>query len=188
MMFHYVTSVVVFVIVFIAVVTCTPSASRRNNKQRHSSTTTVDGTLEDVTSNFKNYGDTPMGCKELRSKRYISDGPCTSIKPITEVVCAGICLPVSKLPWYSDYVNLWYSRRQQSSSSSHSSGSISSADGDIGNLEEPWQCVDDVVKRKRVHLMCQDGQHRAYVIKTVRSCKCKKRKKSSSANNDINKS
>lgn len=97
-----------------------------------------------------------MGCKELRSKKYISDGPCASIKPITEVVCAGICLPVSKLPWYTDYVNLWSKHTKE---------------------EDEWQCVDDVVKRKRVNLICQDGEQRSYIIRTVRSCKCKKRKR-----------
>lgn len=106
-------------------------------------------------SSIKPTADTPIGCKELRSKKYISDGPCTSIKPIMEVVCAGICLPVTRLPWYSDLVGYRNANEE----------------------EEEWQCVDDAVKRKRVNLICQDGQERSYVIRTVRSCKCKKRKR-----------
>lgn len=51
--------------------------------------------------------DMSYGCKELRSKRYISDGFCTATKPITEVVCTGSCLPASLLPWYAEYVKLW---------------------------------------------------------------------------------
>ena len=34
-----------------------------------------------------------MGCRELRSTKYISDGQCTSVQPIKELVCAGECLP-----------------------------------------------------------------------------------------------
>lgn len=95
--------------------------------------------------------DMSYGCKELRSKRYISDGFCTATKPITEVVCTGNCLPTSLLPWYGEYVKLW-SRTKV--------------------LE--WRCVEDVKKRQKVKLQCENGETRTYEVKVVRSCKCKR--------------
>ena len=68
-----------------------------------------------------------MGCAELRSKRYISDGYCTSIRPISELVCMGHCLPVDRLPWYAELVKVW-SR----------------------NKVLNYKCVEDTVKRKKV--------------------------------------
>ena len=92
-----------------------------------------------------------MGCRELRAKRYISDGFCTSMKPIKEVVCAGNCLPIRDLPWYAEFVKYW-SR----------------------NKLREFQCEEDIVKRKKVRLLCQNGNYRTYKIKVVKSCKCKR--------------
>ncbi|XP_077993732.1 sclerostin domain-containing protein 1-like [Glandiceps talaboti] len=108
------------------------------------------GNVETILERY-NPDDLQIDCNELRSKRYISDGFCTSSKPITEVVCAGECLPVRLLPWYADYVKVW----------------------GRGKTQE-WRCVNDVERLKRVHLRCEDGKTRTYRIKTVRSCKCKK--------------
>ena len=97
--------------------------------------------------------DLQMGCTELRSKRYISDGFCTSIKPITEVVCAGECLPIDngQLPFYAQYMKVWSREKTRE-----------------------YRCVNDVVRQKRVSLRCDNGEERTYRIRTVRSCKCKK--------------
>lgn len=95
--------------------------------------------------------DIQVGCKELRSKRYISDGFCTSVKPITEVVCTGHCLPIRNLPWYAEFIKVWARTKV---------------------LE--WRCVEDDVRRKRVTLQCENGETRSYRIKVVRSCKCKR--------------
>ncbi|ELU02140.1 hypothetical protein CAPTEDRAFT_109141 [Capitella teleta] len=95
--------------------------------------------------------DIQVGCKELRSKRYISDGFCTSVKPVTEVVCTGHCLPIRNLPWYAEFIKVWARTKI---------------------LE--WRCVDDVIRRKRVRLLCENGESRSYKIKVVRSCKCKR--------------
>jgi hypothetical protein len=103
---------------------------------------------------FSKPGHVHMGCKELRSKRYISDGYCTSVKPLTEVVCSGSCLPVNELPWYSEYLKL-RSRK----------------------VGEEWNCIDDIIRKKRVHLLCENGEHRSYTVKVVRGCKCKKGRK-----------
>ena len=37
-----------------------------------------------------------------------------------------------------------------------------------------WTCVDDVVRRKKIRLLCRDGSFRSYKIRVVKSCKCKK--------------
>lgn len=92
-----------------------------------------------------------VGCSELRSKRYISDGFCTSVKPITEVVCSGHCLPLRTLPWYAQIQKVWAKYKAKE-----------------------WRCVEDKVTRKRVHLLCDNSERRSYKIKVVRSCKCKR--------------
>lgn len=98
------------------------------------------------------YGDDiQMGCKELRSKKYISDGPCTSIKPVMEMICAGYCLPIDKLPWYAEFVKYWARTKI---------------------LE--WRCVEERIRRKDVQLLCEDGSIRHYNIKVVKSCTCKR--------------
>ncbi|XP_071484080.1 uncharacterized protein [Diadema antillarum] len=90
-------------------------------------------------------------CVELRSKRYISDGFCTSPRPITEVVCAGSCIPESYHDWYYEHVKVWSNDKRKE-----------------------WRCVNDNVRQKKVRLICDNNQVRTYRIKTVRSCKCKR--------------
>lgn len=96
--------------------------------------------------------DVQIGCTELRAKRFISDGFCTSIKPIKEVVCAGHCLPIKEqnLPWWSEFTKIWAKPK----------------------LKE-WRCVEAVTKLKKVQLMCENGEIRTYKIKVVKSCRCK---------------
>lgn len=96
-----------------------------------------------------------MGCRELRSTKYISDGQCTSIKPIKELVCAGECLPAPMLPnWIggSRGKKRFWSRR---------SG-------------QDWRCVNDKTRTQRIQLQCQDGSARTYKITVVTACKCKR--------------
>lgn len=95
--------------------------------------------------------DLQLGCTELRSKRYISDGFCTSVRPITEVVCAGECLPLQYLPSYAAYQKTWSREKSRE-----------------------WRCVDDVIRYRNVNLLCQNGEQRKYRIPTVKSCKCKR--------------
>ena len=42
------------------------------------------------------------------------------------------------------------------------------------NKIKQYQCVDDITRRKKVKLLCQDGSLRAYRIKVVKSCRCEK--------------
>ena len=88
-------------------------------------------------------------CVELRSRRYISDGFCTSMRPITEVVCAGSCIPDPD--WFAEHTKVWGREKRKE-----------------------WRCVDDNVRQKKVTLLCENNETRTYRIKTVRSCKCKR--------------
>ncbi|CAL8290128.1 unnamed protein product [Merluccius merluccius] len=95
-----------------------------------------------------------MGCRELRSTKYISDGQCTSVQPIKELVCAGECLPAPMLPnWIggSRGKKFWSRRSNQD-----------------------WRCVNDKTRTQRIQLQCQDGSARTYKITVVTACKCKR--------------
>ncbi|XP_068455257.1 sclerostin domain-containing protein 1-like [Clinocottus analis] len=96
-----------------------------------------------------------VGCRELRSTKYISDGQCTSVNPIKELVCAGECLPAHLLPnWIGGggYTGRYWTRR---------------------DVQE-WRCVIDRTRTQRIRLQCQDGSARTYKITVVTSCKCKR--------------
>lgn len=96
-----------------------------------------------------------IGCRELRSTKYISDGHCTSINPIKELVCAGECLPAQMLEnWIGGaHGRKFWARRS-------------------GNHD--WRCVNDKTRTQRIQLQCQDGSTRTYKITVVTSCKCKR--------------
>ncbi|KAG7225343.1 hypothetical protein INR49_027326 [Caranx melampygus] len=108
-----------------------------------------------------------MGCRELRSTKYISDGQCTSVNPIKELVCAGECLPAHLLPnWIGGggHTTRYWSRRDA----------------------QEWRCVIDRTRTQRIRLQCQDGSSRTYKITVVTSCKCKRysREQNDSGNKD----
>ncbi|XP_012731442.1 sclerostin domain-containing protein 1a [Fundulus heteroclitus] len=96
-----------------------------------------------------------IGCRELRSTKYISDGHCTSVNPIKELVCAGECLPAQMLE------NWIGGARSRKFWSRHSSS-------------HDWRCVNDKTRTQRIQLQCQDGSTRTYKITVVTSCKCKR--------------
>ncbi|KAM9807083.1 sclerostin domain-containing protein 1a [Syngnathus typhle] len=101
-----------------------------------------------------------MGCRELRSTKYISDGHCTSIHPIKELVCAGECLPAQMLHnWIGG------ARQYKKFRTRHSAANSSGQD---------WRCVNDKTRTQRIRLQCQDGSSRTYKITVVTSCKCKR--------------
>ncbi|XP_071788848.1 sclerostin domain-containing protein 1-like [Asterias amurensis] len=109
------------------------------------------------------YNPEDLSCRELRSKRYISDGFCTSPKPVAEVICVGECVPNQLLEWGADFTKIWSRSKTKE-----------------------WRCVNDVVRQRRVHLVCETGERRTYRISTVKSCRCKrfnKRQNESRLNN-----
>lgn len=93
-----------------------------------------------------------LGCKELRAKRFISDGFCTSLKALKEVVCAGQCMPIKEInmPWWAEFTKYWAKPKFME-----------------------WRCVEAVTKLKKVQLMCENGETRTYKIRVVKSCRCK---------------
>ncbi|XP_063780485.1 sclerostin domain-containing protein 1 [Pseudophryne corroboree] len=95
-----------------------------------------------------------VGCRELRSTKYISDGQCTSLSPLKELVCAGECLPLPILPnWIGGGYGLKYWSRRSS---------------------QEWRCVNDKTRTQRIQLQCADGTSRIYKVTVVTSCKCKR--------------
>ncbi|XP_030596359.1 sclerostin domain-containing protein 1-like [Archocentrus centrarchus] len=95
-----------------------------------------------------------VSCRELRSTKYISDGQCTSVNPIKELVCAGECLPAHLMPNWIGGTNTgrYWSRRDA----------------------QEWRCVIDRTRSQRIQLQCHDGSTRTYKITVVTSCKCKR--------------
>ncbi|XP_017292943.1 sclerostin domain-containing protein 1-like [Kryptolebias marmoratus] len=94
-------------------------------------------------------------CRELRSTKYISDGQCTSVSPIKELVCAGECLPAHLGPnWIGSggFAKRYWSRHDA----------------------QDWRCVIDRTRTQRIQLQCHDGSSRIYKINVVTSCKCKR--------------
>ncbi|XP_072269061.1 sclerostin domain-containing protein 1 [Pyxicephalus adspersus] len=95
-----------------------------------------------------------VGCRELRSTKYISDGQCTSLRPLKELVCAGECLPLPILPnWIGGGYGLKYWSRRST---------------------QEWRCVNDKTRTQRIQLQCADGTTRTYKVTVVTSCKCKR--------------
>ncbi|XP_042632767.1 sclerostin domain-containing protein 1b isoform X1 [Cyprinus carpio] len=92
-----------------------------------------------------------VGCRELRSTKYISDGQCTSLNPVKELVCAGECLPTHLLPNWIGGGHYWSRRDAQE-----------------------WRCVTERTRIQRIKLQCQDGSTRTYKITAVTSCTCKR--------------
>lgn len=99
--------------------------------------------------------DLQIECIPLRSKRYFTDGFCTSVGPVDDHVCTGRCLPIGDLPWYAEYIKVW------SRTKTHD-----------------YRCVEDVVTRQKIPFVCHNGQNRTYTIPVVQSCKCKKQDRS----------
>ncbi|XP_066530805.1 sclerostin domain-containing protein 1b [Hoplias malabaricus] len=93
---------------------------------------------------------TQLGCRELRSTKYISDGECTSVQAVKELVCAGECLPTHLL---QNWIGGSYWARRDT---------------------RTWRCVNDGSRMRRVKLRCRDGSTRSYRIAAVTSCTCKR--------------
>jgi len=95
-----------------------------------------------------------MSCRGLRSKRYLSDGFCRSLRPISEVLCTGRCVSGRHAALSPDYLQLL----QKSTS---------------GRGFE-WRCVDADVRIQRKKLICDNGDIRVYRVRVVKSCSCRR--------------
>ncbi|PNF34105.1 hypothetical protein B7P43_G01138 [Cryptotermes secundus] len=125
-----------------------------------------------------------LGCHELRSKRYISDGLCTTPKPINEVVCADWCImppgqmPGQQSPTFMSKIDWreWATRQKQKKTSSVMPSPFLMGNDTIATLmPQKWRCVDGTAKKRRVTLICKDGSRRIYRVKVVKRCKCTKK-------------
>ncbi|GFG31633.1 hypothetical protein Cfor_12536 [Coptotermes formosanus] len=125
-----------------------------------------------------------LGCHELRSKRFISDGLCTTSKPIKEVVCADWCIMppgqipgqqspnfMSKIDWRE-----WATRQKPKKSGSVTPSPFLASNNTVStSLPQKWRCVEGTTKKRRVALICKDGSRRMYRVKVVKRCKCTKK-------------
>jgi len=91
-------------------------------------------------------------CRGLRSKRYLSDGFCQTLRPVSEVVCAGSCVLDPHEALRPGLVSSW--------------GRAS------GGRAVEWRCVDAAVRRRRVRLVCENGSVRVYRVRVVLACAC----------------
>lgn len=90
-------------------------------------------------------------CRELHFTRYVTDGPCRSAKPVTELVCSGQCGPARLLPNAIGRGKWWR------------------PDG------PDLRCVPDRHRAQRVQLLCPGGAApRARKVRLVASCRCKR--------------
>lgn len=91
-----------------------------------------------------------LGCAGIRIRRYVSNGFCTSRRPIRDTICDGECVAMDELPWFPDYSKI------------------------ISRHKREWRCVADETRSKKVTVHCNDGTKRRYEVRVVRSCKCKR--------------
>lgn len=91
-----------------------------------------------------------FSCRELRSTRFVTEGPCRSAKPVTELVCSGQCGPARLLPNTIGRGKWWR----------------------LG-VPAPPRCVPDRHRAQHVQLLCPGAAPRARKVRLVASCKCK---------------
>ncbi|KAJ7381242.1 Sclerostin domain-containing protein 1 [Desmophyllum pertusum] len=91
-----------------------------------------------------------LGCQGIRIRRYVSNGFCTSRRPIRDMLCDGQCLPMDELPWFPEFSKI------------------------ISRHKREWRCVPDDVRSRKVTVFCNDGTKHKYRVRVVRSCKCKR--------------
>lgn len=91
-----------------------------------------------------------LGCTGIRFRRYVSNGFCTSRRPLRDMICDGDCLPMDQLPFFPNFSKI------------------------ISRHKREWRCVADDRRTKKVKLICNDGTMRKYRVSVVRSCKCKR--------------
>jgi len=91
-------------------------------------------------------------CRGLRSKRYLSDGFCQTLRPISEVLCSGSCVLDDHEALYPSVVSSWGRA--------------------TGGRSVEWRCVDEQYRYRRVRLVCENGDVRVYRVRVVRNCAC----------------
>ncbi|XP_044300694.1 sclerostin [Varanus komodoensis] len=91
-----------------------------------------------------------FSCREVYSTRYVTEGPCRSIKPIRELICSGQCLPSHLLPNSIGKGKWW---RQNA-------------------LD--YRCIPAHSRSQRVQVTCPGEDIRTIKVRTITACKCKR--------------
>ncbi|NWW81423.1 SOST protein, partial [Climacteris rufus] len=91
-----------------------------------------------------------FSCREVRSTRFLTDGPCRSLKPVRELLCSGQCAPSHLLPNAIGRGKWW---RQHS-------------------LD--YRCIPAHSRTQRVPMLCPQEETRTYKFRAVTACKCKR--------------
>lgn len=91
-----------------------------------------------------------FSCREMRTTRYLTEGPCRSIKPVKELVCSGQCVPSHLLPNSIGRGKWW---RQNA-------------------LD--YRCIPAHTRTQRIQMACPEEETRTYKFRAVTACKCKR--------------
>ncbi|XP_009980612.1 PREDICTED: sclerostin [Tauraco erythrolophus] len=91
-----------------------------------------------------------LSCREMRTTRYVTEGPCRSVKPVKELVCSGQCGPSHLLPNSIGRGKWW---RQNA-------------------LD--YRCIPAHTRTQRIQMSCPEEETRTYKFRAVTSCKCKR--------------
>lgn len=119
------------------------------NSTTNSTTAPEERTLE-LEQPHQTSGILNLGCQGIRIRRYVSNGFCTSRRPIRDTICDGKCLPMDQLPWFPEFSKI------------------------ISRRKREWRCVADEVRSRKVTVFCNDGTKHKYRVRYTRSCKCKR--------------
>ncbi|NWT75328.1 SOST protein, partial [Prunella himalayana] len=91
-----------------------------------------------------------FSCREVRTTRFLTDGPCRSLKPVKELLCSGQCEPSHLLPNSIGRGKWW---RQNA-------------------LD--FRCIPAHSRTQRVLMACPHQETRTYKFRAATSCKCKR--------------
>ncbi|NWZ02673.1 SOST protein, partial [Loxia curvirostra] len=94
--------------------------------------------------------DAAFSCREVRTTRFLTDGPCRSLKPVKELLCSGQCEPSHLLPNSIGRGKWW---RQNA-------------------LD--FRCIPAHSRTQRVLMACPQDETRTYKFRAATSCKCKR--------------
>ncbi|NWV46962.1 SOST protein, partial [Daphoenositta chrysoptera] len=89
-------------------------------------------------------------CRELRTTRFLTAGPCRSLKPVRELLCSGRCEPPQLLPNAIGGAKWW---RQNA-------------------LD--FRCIPAHSRTQRVPMACPGDETRTHKFRAATSCKCKR--------------
>ncbi|NWJ06363.1 SOST protein, partial [Crypturellus undulatus] len=91
-----------------------------------------------------------FSCREVRTTRYVTEGPCRSVKPVKELLCSGQCVPSHLLPNSIGRGKWWRPGAPE------------------------YRCVPAHARTQRVLMACPERETRTHKFRAVTACKCKR--------------